>query len=81
MQDALKDCISAFDDIGDAIGGVAGEVISTAGSIAGSTLSMINGIVELVSMSSAGMTATAAAASTAICLWSRAVLSRGLPPA
>ena len=66
LQDALKDCISAFDDIGDAIGGVAGEVIATAGSIAGSTLSMINGIVELVSMSSAGMTATAAAASTAI---------------
>lgn len=66
LQDALKDCISAFEDIGDAVGGVAGEVISTAGSIASSTLSMINGIVQLVTMSSTSMTATAATASTAI---------------
>lgn len=36
-----------FKDIGDSIGGLAGELISTAGQITTSTLSMINGIVNL----------------------------------
>lgn len=66
LQEELRSCISTFEEIGDAVGGVAGEVISTAGSIASSTLSMINGIVTLVTSSSAAMTGTAATAATAI---------------
>lgn len=66
LRGALEDCIRTFDEVGDAIGGVAGEIISTTGSIMGSTLSMINGIVQLVQMSSQGMTATSTAASKAI---------------
>lgn len=66
LREALEDCVRTFDEIGDAIGGVAGEIISTTGSIMGSTLSMINGIVQLVQMSSQGMTATSTAAATAI---------------
>lgn len=66
LREALEDCISAFDEIGEAVGGVAGEIISVTGNIMGSTLSMINGIVQLVQMSATGMTATAAAGATAI---------------
>lgn len=66
LREALEDCVSAFDEIGEAIGGVAGEVVSTAGTIASSSLNMINGIVQLVNMSNTGMTATAATASSAI---------------
>lgn len=66
LREALEDCIGAFDEIGNAVGGVAGEIISVSGQIMGSTLSMINGIVQLVQMSATGMTATAAAGATAI---------------
>ena len=66
LREALEDCRSSFEEIGDTIGGVAGEVISTAGSIMGSTLSMVNGIVQLVQSSATGMTATAAAGAQAI---------------
>ena len=66
LYGTLNDCCSSFKEIGEEIGGVAGEVISTAGTIATSTLSMINGIVQLVNMSSAGMQGTATAAATAI---------------
>ena len=66
LYKTLGECVGEFEEIGDAVGGTAGEIISTAGTIATSTLSMINGIVQLVSMSSASMTATAATAATAI---------------
>lgn len=66
LRGALEDCIDSFEEVGDAVGGVAGEIISVTGSIMGSTLSMINGIVQLVQMSSTGMVGTATAASTAI---------------
>lgn len=62
----LNECTRSFKDIGDAVGGTVGEVISAAGEIATSTLSMINGIVQLVQMSSTAMTATASTASKAI---------------
>ena len=62
----LNDCTRSFKDIGDAVGGTVGEVISAAGEIATSTLSMINGIVQLVQMSSTAMTATSTTASKAI---------------
>ena len=66
LREALEDCIGAFNEIGNSVGDVAGEIISVTGTIMGSTLSMINGIVQLVQMSATGMTATAAAGAAAI---------------
>jgi tape measure domain-containing protein len=66
LYKVLNECNKSFEEIGDTVGGVAGEIISTAGGIMTSTLSMINGIVQLVNMSATGMqgTATAPAIST-----------------
>lgn len=66
LYSTLQDVNREFESIGDTVGGLAGDIISTAGSIMSSTLSMINGIVQLVNMSSKGMQGTAAAAATAI---------------
>lgn len=66
LRDALNDVAGEFDEIGEAVGGVAGEIISTAGTVLTGTVGMINGIVQLVQMSATSMTATATAASTAI---------------
>lgn len=66
LYKTLNECTRSFEEVGEAVGGTVGEVISAAGQIATSTLSMINGIVQLVQMSSTAMTATAATASTAI---------------
>lgn len=66
LYKTLNECEKQFEDIGDAVGGVAGEIISSAGEIMTSSLSMINGIVQLVNMSSTGMTATATAGAKAI---------------
>jgi hypothetical protein len=66
LYKTLNDCEKEFESIGDTIGGVAGEIIKTAGEISSSALSMINGIVQLVNMSSTGIQGTAAAAATAI---------------
>lgn len=66
LYKTLNECTRSFKDIGDAVGGTVGEVISAAGEIATSTLSMINGIVQLVQMSSTAMTATSSTASKAI---------------
>lgn len=66
LYKTLNECTRSFKDIGDAVGGTVGEVISAAGEIATSTLSMINGIVQLVQMSSTAMTATASTSSKAI---------------
>lgn len=66
LRDALNDVAGEFDEIGEAVGGVAGEIISTAGTVLTGTVGMINGIVQLVQKSATSMTATATAASTAI---------------
>lgn len=66
LYKTLNDCEKEFESIGDTIGGVAGEIIKTAGEISSSALSMINGIVQLVNMSSQGIQGTATAAATAI---------------
>ena len=62
----MNDCEKEFENIGDAVGGVAGDIIKTAGSIMSSTLQMINGIVQLVNMSATGMQGTSVAAASAI---------------
>ena len=66
LYKTLNECEKEFESIGDTVGGVAGEIIKTAGEISSSALTMINGIVQLVNMSSTGIQGTAAAASTAI---------------
>lgn len=66
LYKVLNECNKSFEEIGDTVGGVAGEIISTAGGIMTSTLSMINGIIQLVQMSAMGMQGTATAAATAI---------------
>ncbi|WP_373260935.1 hypothetical protein [Phocaeicola vulgatus] len=66
LYKTLLECERQFESIGDTVGGVAGEIISTAGSITTASLSMINGIVQLVNMSTTGIQGTATAAATAI---------------
>lgn len=66
LYKTLNECAGSFKEIGNAVGGTVGKILSAAGQIATSTLSMINGIMSLVEMSSGAMTATAATASTAI---------------
>lgn len=72
LYKTLNECTRSFKDMGDAIGGTVGEVISAAGEITGSTLSMINGIVQLVQMSSTAMSSTASTAQKAIALVEKA---------
>ncbi|WP_418457920.1 tape measure protein [Bacteroides sp.] len=55
-----------FGEIGNTVGGTAGEIISAAGGIATSTLQMIDGIVTLANGSSEAMSGTAQAASASI---------------
>lgn len=66
LYKTLLECEKQFESIGNTVGGVAGEIISVAGNITTSSLSMINGIVQLVNMSSAGIQGTTDAAATAI---------------
>lgn len=66
LYSTLNECSGAFDDIGEAVGGTAGEIIKVAGQISTSTLSMINGIVTLANSSGQAMAGTTTAASTAI---------------
>lgn len=66
LYKTLNECEKQFEDLGKTIGGVAGEIIQTAGEISSSALSMINGIVQLVNMSTTGIQGTATAAATAI---------------
>lgn len=66
LYKTLQDVKKEFDEIGDAVGGTAGEIIKVSGQIANSTLSMINGIVTLANSSGTAMQGTATAASTAI---------------
>lgn len=55
-----------FDEIGAAVGGTAGEIISAAGGITSSTLQMIDGIMTLATGSASAMSSTSQAASKSI---------------
>lgn len=72
LYSTLQDCAGAFDKIGNAVGGSAGEILKTAGQVSSSALQMINGIVTLVQSSAAGMTATATSAAAAISVMEKA---------
>lgn len=66
LHDVLGDCVDAFEAAGDALGGVVGASIKSAGEIATKTMSMINSIVQLTNSSTASMAAGAEAAGRAI---------------
>lgn len=66
LYKTLNECDKQFEEIGKTIGGVAGEIIQTAGEIASSALSMINGIMQLTQATTTGIGQTGQAASKAI---------------
>lgn len=66
LYKTLQEAEREFESIGDAVGGAAGEIIGTAGTVLTSTLSMINGIVTLTTASTTGMQTAALASATAI---------------
>lgn len=66
LYKTLNDVEKEFESIGDTVGGTVGEIISECGQFATSTLTMINGIVQLTQMSATSIQGTAAAGATAI---------------
>lgn len=66
LYKTLNECEKQFEDIGKTIGGVAGEIIQTAGEITSSALSMINGIMQLTQATTTSIGGAATAASKAI---------------
>lgn len=66
LYKTLREVEGQFKEIGDAVGGTAGEIISTAGEIGGSALSMINGIITLRDMAMTSTEQTAQTTSQAI---------------
>ena len=66
LYSTLNECCRSFVDVGEAIGGVAGEAVKASGTIAASSMNIINGIVSLVQSSGNAMLATAGTAGKAI---------------
>lgn len=66
LYQTLSKVERGFDEVGDAVGGTAGEIISAAGGIASATLQMIDGIVTLATGSASAMSSTSQAASKSI---------------
>lgn len=66
LESVLDRVAKSFDEIGEQVGGTVGEIISAAGSITTSTLSMINGITQLANWSATSVELTAKSASEAI---------------
>lgn len=66
LADILDRSAKSFDELGNAVGGTAGKLLSGIGGITSSTFSAINSIVQLTQASSAGMAAAGQAASKSI---------------
>lgn len=66
LESVLDRVAKSFDEIGEQVGGTVGDIISAAGSITTSTLSMINGITQLANWSATSVELTAKSASEAI---------------
>ena len=66
LYQTLREVEGQFREIGQTIGGTAGEIISTAGEIAGSTLTMINNITTLTDTSTKSTEQTAKTSSKAV---------------
>lgn len=66
LYKTLMEAEKEFESIGDATEGTAGKIISAAGQIMTSTLSMINSIITLATSSTTGIQTAATASATAI---------------
>ena len=66
LSEALDSANQKFQEIGDSVGGVMGDIIKTTSEFSVSVLSMVNGIVSLVTYSTEGIKASSQAAKTAI---------------
>ncbi|WP_300856790.1 phage tail tape measure protein [uncultured Rikenella sp.] len=66
LQKVLKGVCGEFDEIGEAIGGTAGEAVKLAGEIATCTLSLIDSIMTAATSSADAVESTSTAATTAI---------------
>ena len=66
LEKTLGDIADGFKDIGDAVGGTTGEIISAAGEIAATATSMISSIVTLTESSASAITTTSKTAANAI---------------
>lgn len=66
LADMLDKSAKSFDELGNAIGGTAGKLLSGIGGITSSTFSAINSIVQLTQASSAGMTTAGQTASKSV---------------
>lgn len=66
LSEALDSANQKFQEIGDSVGGVMGDIIKTTSEFSVSVLSMVNGIVSLATYSTEGIKASSQAFSTAI---------------
>lgn len=66
LYKTLNDVRGSFEEIGEAVGGVVGDIISECGKMAASTMSMINSIVQLANWSTISTQMAAQGASKAI---------------
>lgn len=66
LEKTLGDIADGFKDIGDAVGGTTGEIISAAGEIAATATSMISSIATLTESSASAITTTSTTAANAI---------------
>lgn len=66
LSEALDSANQKFQEIGDSVGGVMGDIIKTTSEFFVSVLSMVNGIVSLATYSTEGIKASSQAAKTAI---------------
>ena len=66
LEKTLGDIADGFKDIGDAVGGTTGEIISVAGEIAATATSMISSILTLTESSASAITTTSTTAANAI---------------
>lgn len=66
LSEALDSANQKFQEIGDSVGGVMGDIIKMTSEFSVSVLSMVNGIVSLATYSTEGIKASSQAAKTAI---------------
>lgn len=66
LSEALDSANQKFQEIGDSVGSVMGDIIKTTSEFSVSVLSMVNGIVSLATYSTEGIKASSQAAKTAI---------------
>lgn len=74
LYETLRRVQGQFDEIGEAIGGVEGEVLKTAGSVSSNVLTIINGITQLADASIKGIEQTAEGTARAVQMAERATV-------